>query len=292
MKTLNLGTRGSALALAQAGPVAGRIKAALPGIEVNTVTYTTTGDRVTDVPLAAFGGKGAFTDEFERLLLNGEIDLAVHSAKDVPAVLPDGFELFPITGRGTPYDVLVYGRGREREELKVFGTSSPRRSMFLRQMFPKGALKTLRGNVPTRLEKLKAGQFDAIVLAAAGLERLNLTEDKDLVFETLPANLMLPAAGQGTVVCEVKKDSEAYALLSPLVPPETALCLKAERTLLRLLNCGCHDPVAAYAVTDGRNLTLEAALERGGRVRRGRGTCPNADWEALCESLRGQLDGR
>jgi hydroxymethylbilane synthase len=258
---ISIGTRSSPLALYQAGHIKERLERLGPGLEVRLVKIKTTGDKITDVPLARVGGKGLFVKEIEEALLDGRIDLAVHSMKDVPAVLPPGLHLSVIPEREDPRDALI-GRGGVRfADLpvgSVVGTSSLRRQAQLRSRRPDLKIEPLRGNLDTRLRKLENGTFAAIVLAAAGLKRLGLTEK---VTEYLEPEVSLPAIGQGALGLECRREDERInALLSPLDHPDTHACVKAERALLARLEGGCQVPIAGHARLDGDRMTLEGLV--------------------------------
>ena len=213
MKVLRIASRGSDLALWQAEHVAGRLRATSPGLEVGITIISTTGDRILDAPLSKIGGKGLFTKEIEDALLDGRCDLAVHSLKDLPTDLPAGLALGAVLSRSDPSDVLISAHGIRLAELPAgcrIGTSSLRRQAQLLHARPELSIQDLRGNVPTRLRKATSGEFDAVVLARAGLERLGML---DSVTEVLPFELMLPAPGQGALGIEIRQADEATARL-------------------------------------------------------------------------------
>jgi len=256
---LRLGSRGSALARWQADAVARRLAAV--GQASRIAYVTTTGDRRTDVPLAAIGGKGLFTQEIEAGLLAGELDAAVHSLKDVPSTLPEGLVLGAILEREDARDVLIAPPGTTLESLAQgarVGTSSLRRQAQLLMLRPDVTVLPLRGNVDTRLRKYREAEFDALLLAAAGLDRLGLSQ---AISERLAIEQFLPAAGQGVLAIECRaEDAATLAQLRPLHHAPTAEAIAAERALLRRLDCGCQAPVAAYAETAGEELTLRALV--------------------------------
>ena len=223
----------------------------------------TTGDRVTDRPLAELGGKGLFCKELEAALLEGRIDLAVHSVKDLPTFLPDGLVLGAVLARGDPRDVLIT---RERSSLDalppgaVIGTSSPRRQAQLLARRPELRVVSIRGNVETRLQKLAAGTVDATLLALAGLERLRIAPSGAIV---LSPEIMLPAVGQGAIGVECRADdAHTLALLAAIGDPESTLCIGAERALLAALDGSCHTPIAGHAACEGGGLRLAALVAR------------------------------
>jgi hydroxymethylbilane synthase len=259
--TLRLATRGSRLALAQSGGVARRVAERL-GVAVELVVVKTSGDRLADVSLAKLGGKGLFVKELEEALLAGAADLAVHSAKDLPAVLAPGLALVASPERGDARDALVArGSASQLAELAAgarIGTGSARRSAQLRALRPDLELAPLRGNVTTRLERLDEGGFDAVVLACAGLDRLGLG---DRIHERVSPDLLLPAVGQGVLALEARADSALAADLRALgdAASERALC--AERSFLARLQGDCNVPLAAFAET-----TADGALRLRGLV--------------------------
>lgn len=254
---LRIGTRGSALALWQAEWVKAALQTRHPAQWVELVIIKTQGDKILDVPLAKVGGKGLFVKELEEALLAGEIDLAVHSMKDVPAVIPEGLELAVILEREDPRDVLLSTRYTGLTTLPrggVVGSSSLRRQSQLLHLRPDLQVVSLRGNVNTRIGKLESGQFDAILLAAAGVKRLQLTRH---VVEYLDPRQMIPANGQGAIGIETRQaDARMAALLAPLNHPPTWLCVRAERAFLATLEGGCQVPIAGHARLHGETLTL------------------------------------
>jgi len=259
--TLVLGTRGSKLAVHQSEWVQARIKELAPHVTVTLRRIHTSGDKILDVPLAKIGGKGLFVKEIEEALLSGEIDLAVHSMKDVPTVLPAGLDLLCIPLREDARDALISRDGRLFKDLpqgaKV-GTSSLRRQAQLLQARPDLSISMLRGNLDTRLKKLREGQFDAIVLAAAGLRRLGWEYE---ITEYLAPEISLPAIGQGALGIEGRQDDQfVRSLLSGLEHPPTRTMVRAERALLHRLQGGCQVPIAAHATLAGSDVTLEGLV--------------------------------
>jgi hydroxymethylbilane synthase len=258
---LRIGTRGSALALWQAGHVRDRLAAAGHVCELRVIT--TTGDRVLDRRLEAVGGKGAFLKEIEEAMLAGEIDIAVHSLKDVPTSLPAGLTLVSYLERADPRDAFVCPRGATLQTLPAgarVGTTSLRRRAQLAALRSDLALVDLRGNVDTRIRKLREGQCDAIVLAMAGLERLGR---RDEVAQVLEPEDMLPAPGQGVIVVECREeDGPAAQALAPLNDAVTGRAATAERVFLAALGGGCNVPLGAYAQPDGAGLWLRAFVAR------------------------------
>lgn len=248
-RPLIIATRESALALWQAHHIRDRLMALYPGLKVELLGMTTQGDRILDVTLNKIGGKGLFVKELEQALQDGRADLAVHSLKDVPMVLPEGFTLAVIGEREDPRDAFVSNQFRQLSELApgaVVGTSSLRRESQLRARYPHLDIQPLRGNVNTRLRKLDEGQYAAIILAAAGLKRLGF---EDRIAAMLEPEQSLPAAGQGALGIEIRADrSELQTLLAPLHHTETAACVRAEREVSRQLGGSCQVPLGAYAV--------------------------------------------
>ncbi len=247
-QTIRIATRKSPLAMWQAEHVAAELKKAHPGIRVELLGMSTKGDRILDAPLAKIGGKGLFVKELEQGMLEGTADIAVHSMKDVPVELPDGLHLPIIMQREDPRDAFVSNKYSSLEELPqgaCVGTSSLRRQSQLSERRPDLVIKPLRGNVNTRLAKLDAGEFDAIILASAGLIRLEFGER---IASFITAEQSLPAIGQGAVGIECRVDDERInTLLTPLHHEDTAICVRAERAMNHRLNGGCQVPIAGYA---------------------------------------------
>lgn len=248
MKTLRIATRQSRLALWQAQHVAEQLRAAHPGVNVSLVPMTTQGDRVLDRSLAQVGGKGLFVKELETALLEQRADLAVHSMKDVPSVLPPGMCLSAMLRRADPRDAFVSSRYSKFDELPQgarLGTSSLRRQCQLLAARPDLSILPLRGNVETRLRKLYADEFDAIVLACAGLQRLGLEQR---IAQFLEVDLSVPAVGQGVIGIEChEEDRETIAFTSALDDADSATCIAAERAFAARLDGGCQSPIAAHA---------------------------------------------
>ncbi len=258
---LRLGSRGSPLALWQAHHVAARLRTAWPGLEVDITIIKTEGDQRADMPLTASFGKGVFVKEIEDALLGATIDLAVHSLKDLPTETPDGLVLAAIPSRHDARDALVCRSGRRIEDLKpgaLVATGSPRRRCQLLHARPDLRFTLVRGNVDTRLRKLDEGQFDALILAVAGIERLELTQAP---YTPIPFSLCLPAPGQGALAIEIRADdATTHRLVSPLNDPQTASCVAAERGFLAALGAGCLAPAGALATAADGTLHLEAMI--------------------------------
>ncbi|MDO8461700.1 MAG: hydroxymethylbilane synthase [Deltaproteobacteria bacterium] len=254
---LIIGTRGSPLALWQARFVQKQLEEQNPGLKVTIKTIVTSGDKIKKGSLAPFGGKGLFIKEIEEALLARKIDLAVHSLKDMPAILPTGLSIITVLKRHDPRDAFVSKKfssllGLPRKS--VIGTSSLRRQAQLKNFRPDLKILPLRGNVETRLKKLAAGKYDAIILSAAGLIRLGL---ESRIREFLATTLMLPSVGQGVIAIEGREgDETVFHAVRPLNDPLTESCSKAERTFLAELEGGCQAPIAGYAEPNGLALEL------------------------------------
>jgi hydroxymethylbilane synthase len=295
MHTLTIASRESALAMWQAEHIRDRLAALYPGCTVNILGMTTRGDQILDVTLSKVGGKGLFVKELEVALEAGHADLAVHSMKDVPMDLPPGFELAVIGEREDPRDAFVSNRFERLSDLPpgaVVGTSSLRREAQLRARYPHLAVKPLRGNVGTRLKKLDEGQFDAILLAAAGLKRLGLGER---IKSLLSVEDSIPAAGQGALGIEiVSGNAEVAVMLAALNHPETAACVRAERQVSRVLGGSCQVPLGAHAVLQDGRLVLNGFVANpdGSSFIQDAATGDAADPEAVGHALADKLLAR
>lgn len=270
---LRIGSRESRLAVIQSRMVMEAIAKAEPAAELELVTMKTTGDKILDKTLDKIGGKGLFVRELDQALREGKADFTVHSLKDMPMEVPEDLPLAAFSSREDPRDVLVLPEGvTELDPSKPIGCSSRRRQLQLKKLFPEMRIEPVRGNVQTRLAKLDAGQFSALVLAAAGLKRLGLEHRISRYFGV---EEILPAAGQGILVVQTRKGMNTDCLR--LVHDErTALCAMAERAFVRELNGGCSSPVAAHATVDGETLTLtgfyvspDETIQRKGSIRGG-----------------------
>lgn len=259
--TLVLGTRGSKLAVQQSEWFQSRLHDVAPDVRVTLRTIQTSGDKILDVPLAKIGGKGLFVKEIEEALLAGDIDLAVHSMKDVPARLPDGLAILCVPTREDPRDALISRTGALFKDLPHgarIGTSSLRRQAQLLNARPDVRIDMLRGNLDTRLRKLKEGQFDAIVLAAAGLRRLAWSQE---ITEYLDPGVSLPAIGQGALGIEGRSDDHfVRSILARLNDVTTQITVTAERALLQRLEGGCQVPIAGYATLSQDRLQLDGLI--------------------------------
>ncbi|WP_241608357.1 hydroxymethylbilane synthase [Rosenbergiella australiborealis] len=294
-KTIRIATRKSPLALWQAEYVQQQLIAHHPGLRVELVTMVTKGDILLDSPLSKVGGKGLFVKELESAMLEGRADLAVHSMKDVPVAFPEGLGLAAICPRENPLDAFVSNHYDNIDALPkgaVVGTSSLRRQCQLSALRPDLVIRSLRGNVGTRLAKLDAGEYDAIILASAGLIRLGLSARIRL---SLPAELSLPAVGQGAVGIECRNDdTELHQLLAPLNHPPTALCVQAERAMNTRLEGGCQVPIASYAILNEDKLWLRGLVgtPEGDQIIAGERHGNAEDAEALGTSLAEELLAR
>ena len=259
MARLRIGSRGSQLALWQANHIAILLRER--GHEVEIEIIHTTGDKITDVALAKVGTKGMFTKEIEEALAAGRVDLAVHSLKDLPTELPAGFEIAAISNREDPRDAFcsrLYSKIKDLPQRARVGTSSLRRQAQLKAIHPDLDIHPLRGNVDTRLRKLEQGEYDAIILAAAGLKRLGKTE---LIQQIIPAEIMCPAAGQGALAIEIRADDEPMrTALAFLDDPATRAATTCERALLNRLGGGCQVPIGAFAEMQNGKLHLDSIV--------------------------------
>ena len=261
MHLVRIATRKSALALWQANFVKAELEAAHPGLQVELVPMSTQGDKILDTPLAKIGGKGLFVKELETAMLEGRADIAVHSMKDVPVDFPEGLMLHTICQREDPRDAFVSTTYQQLADLPqgaVVGTSSLRRQCQIKAIRPDLQIKDLRGNVNTRLAKLDAGEFDAIILASAGLIRLGF---EARIASFLEVSTSLPANGQGAVGIECRSDDLiVQQLLAPLEHKETRICVLAERAMNRKLHGGCQVPIGAFAVLQQNELWLRGLV--------------------------------
>ena len=261
IKTLKIATRQSPLALWQAEHIRERLETLHAGLKVELVTFVTQGDKILDTPLAKIGGKGLFVKELEAALLDGRADLAVHSMKDVPMQLPEGLELAVMCEREDPFDAFVSNQYAHFDDLPQgakLGTSSLRRKSQILKQRPDLDVIDLRGNVGTRLSKLDAGQYDAIILASAGLKRLNL---HDRIRHTLTAEVSLPAVGQGALGLECRsQDQQVLDLIMPLMHQDSNACVRAERAFNAYLEGGCQVPIAGFATLNDQELQVEGCV--------------------------------
>ena len=260
-RRIKIGTRGSKLALWQAHWVKKALQKKHPSFSIEIVTLKTKGDKILDVPLAMVGGKGLFVKEIEEAILSGHIDLAVHSMKDMPADIPKGLYIGAVPQRETPQDVLISKNNRLLSELNSganIGTSSLRRAAQLRNIRPDIHILPLRGNLDTRLRKLATENLDAVILAAAGVKRLNL-ENK--ITEYLDENIMLPAVGQGALCIEIRENNPEIAqIVTDLDHPHTHMAVRGERAFLGHLEGGCQVPIAAHGKIEGDTFILSGLV--------------------------------
>ncbi|WP_462156779.1 hydroxymethylbilane synthase [Pseudoalteromonas sp. GB56] len=289
---VRIATRKSALALWQAEFVKAELERFHPHVEVELVTMTTKGDIILDTPLAKVGGKGLFVKELEQAMLEGRADIAVHSMKDVPVDFPEGLELHTICEREDPRDAFVSNQYQDIDSLPagaVVGTSSLRRQCQLKARRPDLDIRDLRGNVNTRLAKLDDGQYDAIILAAAGLIRLEMN---DRIRSFISAEESLPANGQGAVGIECRSDDDVVkALLAPLEHNETRIRVDAERAMNRRLQGGCQVPIGAYAIVENEQVYLRGLVGSldGQQILRAESSAPIAQAQQLGVALAEDL---
>jgi len=291
-KPLRIATRKSALALWQANHVQSLLREAHEGIDIELVKIVTEGDRILDRPLAEIGGKGLFLKELERAMLDGDADLAVHSMKDVPANMAEGLVLDAVLPRANPFDALVSRDNRLLAELPSgsrIGTSSLRRKSQLLALRPDLEVTDLRGNVDTRLRKLDEGQYDAIILACAGLQRLGLGER---ISETLQPPDWLPASTQGIIGLQCRQDdTQTRALIKPLADHDTMVVASAERAVAQVLEATCQVPLAVHAVLKNGTVSLKSIVSTtdGKDSVQAGGEAPAADAVALGEKVAADL---
>ena len=299
--TLRLGTRGSLLARTQSQIVANAVERAHPGVHVELVTVRTSGDRITDRPLHDLGGKGLFTKELEQALLSGDIDFAVHSFKDVPVTMPlldpSGLVIAAVPAREDPRDVLVSALARTVAQLPPgarVGTGSLRRRCQLLAARPDLSVEMIRGNIDTRLRKLGDGRHDALVLAAAGLNRTGLFDDPSMA--VIEPDQMLPAPGQGALALQCRRDAVATReLLAELNDADSAECVEAERSLVAALEGDCHSPIAALATLAGGRMRLRAAVgarDGGPPVVRAEAEAPRGHAKGLFGEVMASLEAQ
>lgn len=293
MKTIQVGSRDSALAVVQSRIVMDAIHAYDPAINIELITMKTTGDRILDRTLDKIGGKGLFVKELDAALTDGRVDITVHSSKDLPMDAHPKIPIVAISKREDPRDVLVLPEGfTDLRPNKPIGCSSARRALQLKSIFPEMEVAPVRGNVQTRLRKLDSGEYSALVLAAAGLRRLGLERR---ISRSFRADEMLPAAGQGIMAVQGRA-GEDVSFLAKFHDADAALCLKAERAFVRALGGGCSSPVAAYAVLSGEDMFLTGMdVTSGGeslkRTISGKKDDAQALGRALAEEIRGSANG-
>lgn len=270
-KIIRIGTRGSKLALVQTEMVIEKLRQKYPDLNIEIVVLHTQGDKILDKPLIEFGGKGVFINEFEEALLDGRIDLAIHSAKDMPMELADGLVIAGVLSRADVRDVLVTRKGAvsfTAPEKPVIGTGSLRRQFQLKAIYPDVQCISVRGNVPTRLQKVRDGECDGVVLAAAGLERLGLLEEPDLEYRYFSREEMVPAGGQGIIAIESRRNDKLTDLVSSISNQNTLLELETERRILELLEAGCHEAIGVISRVKDGEIAIEMIREVHGKVYR------------------------
>lgn len=254
---IKIGTRKSKLALAQTNMVVNEIKKYFPSINIEVVHFTTKGDKVLNKPLINIGGKGVFVTEIEDALINKEIDLAVHSAKDLPLQLQDNLTISAVLKRGNYRDTLVTVKGKEIDFSKetVIGTGSNRRKLAFKNLYPNAAFKDIRGNVDTRLNKLYNGEYDGIILAMAGLERLDLLSDSRFTFTPFDYKEFVPAPCQGIIAIE-SRNNDLTEILSKINHKDTFYSFQTERHILNILNADCGMPLGAYSFVENNKINV------------------------------------
>lgn len=254
---IKIGTRKSKLALAQTNMVVNEIKKYFPSINIEVVHFTTKGDKVLNKPLINIGGKGVFVTEIEDALINKEIDLAVHSAKDLPLKLQDNLTISAVLKRGNYRDTLVTVKGKEIDFSKetVIGTGSNRRKLAFKNLYPNATFKDIRGNVDTRLNKLYNGEYDGIILAMAGLERLDLLSDSRFTFTPFDYKEFVPAPCQGIIAIE-SRNNDLTEILSKINHKDTFYSFQTERHILKILNADCGMPLGAYSFVENNKINV------------------------------------
>lgn len=287
MHKLRIGTRKSQLSRKQTDMAVEALQKVHPDLDVEIVPFQTRGDKILDKPLWELSnkGKGVFASEFEEMILQGEIDIAIHSGKDLPVFLAEGLEIIGVLKRDDPRDVLVMPKGRTPEACKTIGTGSLRRQQCAAEVFPWAECKLIRGNIQTRLQKLRNGCFDGIILAKAGLDRLGITEADGYTFRILSPEEFLPAACQGIIVAEGKPELAGF--VSGMTDGETKYLFETEREVLMQMNADCSEPAAAFAELKGQTIRLRVMYGK----KSAEGTAPVADRLKLAAELARGLKG-
>lgn len=285
MDKLRVGTRKSLLSRKQTDLALEALKKAYPQLETEIIPFHTRGDKILDKPLWEIGSKGLFASEFEEMILRGEIDIAIHSGKDLPLFLAEGLEIIGVLKRGDPRDVLVMPAGRRAEDCRIIGTGSLRRQQCVARVFPWAECKLIRGNIHTRLEKLKNGCYDAIILAKVGLDRMGITEAEGYTFRVLSPEEFLPAACQGIIVAEGRP--QLAKLVGKMTDCKTQWVFEAEREVLMRLNADCSEPAAAFAELSGDSIRLRAMYGTA----YAEGTAPAAERLSLAADVVRRLKG-
>lgn len=285
--TIRIGTRRSKLALAQTAMVAAALTERFPGTEIQTVEIVTHGDRVLDKPLDKIGGKGVFVEEIEQAMRSGKIDVAVHSAKDLPVQLGEGLEIAGVLPRGDSRDMLITRSGAEYSANDRFtvGTGSMRRRRNFAALYPNAEFADIRGNVDTRLRKLSDGEYDGIILCAAGIKRLGLSLDGFAARE-FSCREFIPAPCQGIIAAECRSGSAAAGMLREISDRETALCFAAEREIIAALGADCTVPVGAYTEINGGKMDIIISGSTGKTVS---GSCPTEEYSQKIKELTALL---
>ncbi len=292
-KKIRIGTRGSSLALVQTDLVIETIKQNYPELECEIVIIQTTGDKILDKPLLEFGGKGVFVTEFEEALLRDEIDLAVHSAKDMPMVIGQGLDIIGVLKREDPRDVLITMQSVKIEEKEeaIIGTSSLRRQIQVEDIYSNIKCSSLRGNVNTRLNKLTAGMYDGIILAAAGIKRLKLDKELEYHYRYFDVEELVPAGGQGIIAIEGKRNTTLSELLNHISDPTARMELDIERRVLELFNAGCHEPIGVFSDVTDKEINLWMMKELNGKLVKIKGsTTREKCWELVDEMVNNILE--
>lgn len=285
MDKIRVGTRKSQLSCKQTDMALQALQNAHPALETEIVPFHTRGDKILDKPLWEIGAKGLFASEFEEMILNDEIDIAIHSGKDLPLFLAEGLDIIGVLQRDDPRDVLVMPKGRTPEECKTIGTGSLRRQQCAAKIFPWAECKLIRGNIHTRLQKLMNGCFDAIILAKAGLDRMGITEEDGYTFRVLSTEEFLPAACQGIIVAEGRPALAEF--IGKMTHEETRWVFETEREVLMLLNADCSEPAAAFAELSGDTIRLRAMYGTA----YAEGTAPVEERLELAAAVVGRLRG-
>ncbi len=285
---IKIGTRKSMLALAQAQMFIAALTSQFPQLETEIIEITTKGDVILNKPLSSFGGKGIFSLEIEKALQQGTIDVAVHSAKDLPFQLADNLEIGCTLQRGNYRDVLVTSSKNMPVEKNriVIGTGSLRRQVNFKKLYPNAVFKDIRGNVDTRLTKLKSGEYDGIILAAAGLERLELNKSNDFIFKAFDYDVFLPAPCQGIIAAETVKNSWAYEIIKAVSHTDTFISFETERAAAKILGSDCSNPLGCYSDVCGDKISLTISLDGNKTVH---GECKISDRFKLVKELTSKL---
>jgi len=264
MKIIKIGSRGSKLAMKQSNLVKSAIEKKFPDIICEIIIIKTEGDRILDRPLLEFGGKGVFVSEIEEGIINNTFDIAVHSAKDMPNTVLKGLKIGGVLKREDPRDVLLSLKSNKK--IKTIGTSSLRRKLQIEEILDNIETKHIRGNVDTRINKLRNGEYDGIILAVAGLKRLNLLEEEDLEYTYFDENSITPASGQGIIAIEMREDDELSFVIDEINDKKTFSELILERRILEIFNAGCHSAFAAFTRINNEDVEIIVMNEKNGSV--------------------------